>query len=96
MSDKCFIPGGHHCSDSQDQAYPLQTSEREGNPTKYQVNSSRPDSVVSNNQQILIASPYQVTTTLKRKPGQNKTNTDICNINFTEAVPTEVLLCAGS
>lgn len=32
---KCFILGGHSHSDSQDLAYPSQTSEREGNPTRY-------------------------------------------------------------
>lgn len=33
MSDKCFIPEGHGHADSEDLAYPLQTSETEGNPT---------------------------------------------------------------
>lgn len=51
MSDKCFIPGGHGHADSEDLAYPLQTSETEGNPTN-------PTSTRAANSDDLLSCPY--------------------------------------
>lgn len=61
MSNKCFVPRGHSCPDGHDLAYPLLTSETEGNPTNTRATNS--DELlygpycISNNEQNLIACP---------------------------------------
>lgn len=97
--DKCSFQE-ESCANGQDLAYPLHISETEGNPTNTRATNSDKllscSYCVSNYQQIIIACLHHVITTLKLKPGKNRTNTDTHDICVRGTVTLEVLLCPAA